>query len=86
MCASIAIAAAAEMSRQGVDVAYLGSTLLPEEGAVFDTFSGASEDAVRQASERAGFLIARISKAILTPHPSVPRPWTPTRPANRGME
>jgi Nickel responsive protein SCO4226-like len=81
-----ALGAAAEMSRQGVDVAYLGSTFLPEEGAVFDTFGGASEDAVRQASERAGFVIARISRAILTLHPFVPRPWTPTRPATRGME
>lgn len=56
--ASRAHAAAEESRRVGLDVRYLRSVLVPEDETCFHHFDGASADAVRWVSERAGLLTA----------------------------
>jgi len=55
--ASLAVraeAATREMEREGIQVRYLRSVLVPEDETCFHHFEGQSVDAIRRASERAG--------------------------------
>jgi Protein of unknown function (DUF4242) len=53
-------AASAELTANGVDVRYLGSTFVPEEESCFCRFESPDADGVRRACERAGVSFARI--------------------------
>jgi uncharacterized protein DUF4242 len=53
-------AASAELSANGAEVRYLGSTFVPEEESCFCRFESADADDVRRACERAGVSFARI--------------------------
>jgi hypothetical protein len=53
------------MSREGVDVRYLGSTFVPSEGSVFCLFRGPTEESVNEANRRARFPFHRIVEAIV---------------------
>jgi Protein of unknown function (DUF4242) len=53
-------AASAELTANGADVRYLGSTFVPEEESCFCRFESADADDVRRACERAGVSFARI--------------------------
>jgi Protein of unknown function (DUF4242) len=53
-------AASAELSTNGAEVRYLGSTFVPEEESCFCRFRSADADHVRRACERAGVAFARI--------------------------
>jgi hypothetical protein len=50
----------AEMSQAGTPVRYLRSTFVPGEEKCYCLFEGASEDAVRQAQERAQLPFDRV--------------------------
>lgn len=54
----------AEMSRQGTPVRYLRSTFVPGEEKCFCLFDGPSEDAVREANEKADIPFERIVEAL----------------------
>jgi hypothetical protein len=54
----------AEMSRQGVPVRYLRSTFVPGENKCYCLFEGPSEQAVRDANERAELPFERIVEAV----------------------
>ena len=51
--ATRARAAAAEMRRRGIEIAYLRAMFVPEEETCFHLFEGQSDQAVLEASERA---------------------------------
>jgi hypothetical protein len=53
-------AASAELTANGAEVRYLGSTFVPEEEPRFCRFESADADDVRRACERAGVSFARI--------------------------
>jgi Protein of unknown function (DUF4242) len=53
-------AASEELSANGAEVRYLGSTFVPEEESCFCRFESEDADAVRRACERAGVSFARI--------------------------
>lgn len=57
-------AAALALERQGSDVHYVRSTIVPGDEAFLSVFEAASEDAVRQAYARAGVGFERISLAL----------------------
>jgi hypothetical protein len=57
-------AVTAELRREGTDVRYLGSTIVPADEACFCQFDGASEEAVAEANTRAGVPFDRIVEAI----------------------
>lgn len=59
-----AASAAAEMSQQGVPVAYLGSTFLPEEESCFCRFEGRDIEAVQEANRRGGAPFWRVVEAV----------------------
>jgi hypothetical protein len=61
--------AAAELTRQGVPVAYLGSTVVPEEESCFCRFEGRDAEAVREANRRAGVPYWRVVEAVLIDQP-----------------
>ena len=54
----------AEMSRQGTPVRYLRSTFVPGENKCYCLFEGASEQAVKEANERAELPFERIVEAL----------------------
>ena len=62
-------AAATAMAEEGVAVAYVSSTFLPEEEAVFCLFDGPSAEAVAEANRRAGAPFDRITLAMGWTHP-----------------
>jgi Protein of unknown function (DUF4242) len=53
-------AASEELSANGAEVRYLGSTFVPEEESCFCRFESEDADAVRRGCERAGVSFARI--------------------------
>jgi hypothetical protein len=53
----------AEMSSEGTPVRYLRSTFVPREEKCFCLFEGESEEAVREANERAQIPFERIHEA-----------------------
>ena len=53
-------AAALELTAQGVEVRYIGSTFIPEEESCFCRFEGPAAADVRRACEQAGVPFARI--------------------------
>lgn len=53
-------AASQELTANGVDVRYLGSTFVPEEESCFCRFESARADDVRRACDHAGISFARI--------------------------
>lgn len=53
-------AASQELTANGVDVRYLGSTFVPEEESCFCRFESARADDVRRACDQAGISFARI--------------------------
>ena len=57
--------AAAEMTRQGVPVSYLGSTFVPAEESCFCRFEGRDATAVEEANRRAGVPFWRVVEAVL---------------------
>ena len=66
-------AAAAEMSRDGQDVQYLGSMLMRPDEVVLCVFAG-SEAAVRTVAERASIPFERILEAARSPWPKAVNP------------
>jgi hypothetical protein len=57
------LAATQELRSEGVPVAYLGSTIVPEDEACFCQFEG-SEGAITEANRRADVPFARIVAAV----------------------
>lgn len=53
----------AEMTEEGTPVRYLRSTFVPTEEKCYCLFEGASEDAVKEANERASLPYERIYEA-----------------------
>jgi hypothetical protein len=62
--AASAKTASTQMASEGVPVRYLRSTFVPSEDKCFCLFEGPSEEAVRQANERAGLPLERITEAL----------------------
>lgn len=59
--ASARLAAAAdELSAQGLELRYFGSTFVPEEDSCFSRFEASSRDIVQSVCERARLPVARI--------------------------
>jgi hypothetical protein len=56
--------AAEAITAEGVAVAYLGSTVLPEDATCFCLFEAGSALDVQQANDRAGLAYLRISEAL----------------------
>jgi hypothetical protein len=52
-----------QMTREGVELRYLGSTFVPSEGSVFCVFEGQSQEGVEEANRRAQFPFYRIVAA-----------------------
>jgi hypothetical protein len=57
-------AAARELSRNGVSVRYIRTTLLPEDETCFHLFEAASHEAVAEACRLAGLEAPRIVPAV----------------------
>jgi hypothetical protein len=57
-------AEAAKMTREGKPVRVVRSTIVPEDEALLCLLDAASEELVREAYERAGVTLDRISRAI----------------------
>jgi hypothetical protein len=57
-------AAASALEREGSDLRYLRSTIVPTDEAFLSFFEAASETAVREAYVRAGVPFERISLAL----------------------
>jgi hypothetical protein len=53
-------AAADELTAQGLELRYFGSTFVPEEDSCFSRFEASSRDLVQSACERARLPVARI--------------------------
>jgi hypothetical protein len=66
-------ASAAELSRRGEHVSYLGSLLLLDDEVVLCRFEGA-EDSVHRAAQKAGIPYERVLKATHSPWNPEPRP------------
>lgn len=59
--ASARLAAAAdELTAQGLELRYVGSTFVPEEDSCFSRFEASSRDIVQSVCERARLPVARI--------------------------
>lgn len=61
--AGAAKSSTAQMTEEGTPVRYLRSTFVPSEEKCYCLFEGASEDAVREANERAQLPYERIYEA-----------------------
>jgi uncharacterized protein DUF4242 len=61
--AGAAKSTSAEMTEEGTPVRYLRSTFVPTEEKCYCLFEGSSEDAVREANERASLPYERIYQA-----------------------
>ena len=57
-------ATTAEMTAEGTPIRYLRSTFVPGEEKCYCLFEGETEEAVRQANERAEIPLERISEAM----------------------
>lgn len=69
--------AAAEVTRDGLDVRYLRSVFVPADETCFHLFDAASAAAVRAAGERAAIAFDRVSEATYghdhrSSHESIP--------------
>lgn len=64
-----------ELSRDGADVRYLGSTIVPEDEACFCQFEARSEELIAETNRRAGIAFDRIVPAVAV---------TPTAHEERG--
>ena len=53
-------AATDELSAQGIELRYVGSTFVPEEDSCFSRFEASSRDLVQSVCERAQVPVARI--------------------------
>jgi Protein of unknown function (DUF4242) len=53
-----------ELQRDGFEVRYLGSTIVPEDEACFCQFEAPSEELVAEANRRAGVQFDRIVSAV----------------------
>jgi hypothetical protein len=62
--AASAKTATTRMANEGVPVRYLRSTFVPSEDKCFCLFEGPSAEAVREANERAGLPLERITEAL----------------------
>ncbi len=62
--AELAAAACEQLRAEGVSVEYSGAILVPGDEVVLHLFTSDSEDAVRQASERAALPFERILETI----------------------
>jgi Protein of unknown function (DUF4242) len=62
--AARAASAAAELTRQGRPVSYLGSTFVPDEESCFCRFEGCDAEAVREANRRADVPFWRVVEAV----------------------
>ena len=62
--AARAKATTATMTAEGTPIRYLRSTFIPGEEKCYCLFEGATEDAVRQANERAEIPFERITEAM----------------------
>ena len=62
--AARAKATTAEMTAEGTPIRYLRSTFIPGEEKCYCLFEGQTEDAVRQANERAEIPLERITEAL----------------------
>ncbi|MEY2567751.1 MAG: hypothetical protein QOE35_2280 [Actinomycetota bacterium] len=56
-----------ELSDRGTAIEYSGALLLPTDEVVMHLFTSASEDAVRDASERADLPFERILETVAVP-------------------
>jgi hypothetical protein len=56
--------AAAELTRQGTPVRFLGSISVPEDEMCFYLYEGPSAAAVREASRRAAIQFERVVEAV----------------------
>ncbi len=56
--------ASVELQREGTPVRYVRSILIPGDETCLHLFQGPSVEAVREASERAGFSAQRIVEAV----------------------
>ncbi len=72
-----AAAAAAELTRQGVPVAYLGSTFVPEEESCFCRFQGRDIEAVREVNRLADVPFWRVVEAVFVEGRAEPPPGHP---------
>ena len=61
--------AVARMRAEGMEIRYLGSTIVPGDEACFCQFEARSEADVAEANRRAGIGFDRIVDAITTPAP-----------------
>jgi hypothetical protein len=59
-----ASSSAEAMRREGIELRYLGSTLIPEDQMCFCLFEAPSAEAVGQANLRAGLTFERILEAL----------------------
>lgn len=57
-------AATAELSGEGLAVRYVRTTFLAEDETCFHVFAAESEEAVREASRRAGLELIRVVEAV----------------------
>jgi len=56
--------AAAETSAEGTPVSYVRSIFVPDDETCFHLFEADSPEAVEEAARRAGFVGARITRAV----------------------
>jgi Protein of unknown function (DUF4242) len=63
-CAERARRTAQQLTRQGTAVRYLRTVFVPEDETCFYLYEAASEEAVREAAQRADLHVERIVKAI----------------------
>jgi hypothetical protein len=62
-----ACAAATELTREGTEVRYLHSIVIPADDTCFHLFEAASAEAVDQVSRRAAFEYERIVEVLQKP-------------------
>jgi hypothetical protein len=65
--AARARATAEQLSGEGTAVGYVRAIFVPEDETCFHVFTAVSQEAVRAASERAGFPAQRIVQTVGTP-------------------
>jgi hypothetical protein len=53
-----------ELQREGAEIRYLGSTIVPEDEACFCQFDAHSEELVAEANRKAGIEFDRIVSAL----------------------
>ena len=82
--------AAAELTRQGVPVRFLGSIAVPEDEMCFYLYDGPSADVVEEASRRAAIEFERVVEAVAlgleAPVRTTPRKRAARRQAQKGCD